>query len=110
TSYGQALVVKIALLAAAMLLAAVNLARTKPRLQASRSRPDLAAGAAVLLRRLIAGETFFLWGAVFAAGVLSSLAPPSKALAMVGHWGVTFEVTPRGGTPFQVLLVDRASG
>jgi copper transport protein len=200
TSYGQALVVKIALLAAAMLLAAVNLARTKPRLQASRARPDLAAGAAVLLRRLVAGETIFLWGAVFAAAVLSSLAPPSKALAkvshasarvgpgpvaetvkkngytvsvritpnraalpdtfsvhvarngkpvrgatvvttfdmldmemqqqsfafrevspgtyeksapalvMVGHWGVTFEVTPRGGTPFEVLLVDKASG
>ena len=85
TSYGKALVVKIALLAAAMMLAAVNLARTKPRLEAARARPDLAAGAAVLLRRLVAGETIFLWGAVFAAAVLSSLAPPSKALAKVGH-------------------------
>jgi len=200
TSYGQALVVKIGLLAAAMLLAAVNLARTKPRLQASRTRPELAAGAAVLLRRLIAGETIFLWGAVFAAAILSSLAPPSKALAkishasarvgpgpvaetvkkngytvsvrispnraalpdtftvhverngkpvrgatvvttfdmldmemqqqsyafrelapgtyeksapalvMVGHWGVTFEITPPGGQPFEVLIVDKASG
>ena len=55
TSYGKALIVKIVLLAAAMLLAAVNLARTKPRLEASRARPDLAAGAAVLLRRLVAG-------------------------------------------------------
>jgi copper transport protein len=200
TSYGQALVVKIALLAAAMMLAAVNLARTRPRLEASRTRPDLAAGAAVLLRRLVAGETVFLWGAVFAAAVLSSLAPPSKALAkvshasarvgpgpvaetvqkngytlaisispnraalpdtfrvritrggkplrgatvvtkfdmldmemqeqnfafeevapgtyqkaapalvMVGHWALTFEITPPGRTPFEVLLVDRASG
>jgi copper transport protein len=200
TSYGQALVVKIALLAAAMMLAAVNLARTRPRLEASRTRPDLAAGAAVLLRRLVAGETIFLWGAVLAAAVLSSLAPPSKALAkvshasarvgpgpvaetvqkngytlaisispnraalpdtfrvritrggkplrgatvvtkfdmldmemqeqnfafeevapgtyqkaapalvMVGHWALTFEITPPGRTPFEVLLVDRASG
>jgi len=85
TSYGQALVVKIALLAAAMLLAAVNLARTRPRLQAARARPDLAGGAAVLLRRLVAGETIFLWGAVFAAAVLSSVAPPSKALAKISH-------------------------
>jgi hypothetical protein len=29
---------------------------------------------------------------------------------MVGHWGLTFEVTPPGGRPFDVLLVDRATG
>jgi hypothetical protein len=29
---------------------------------------------------------------------------------MVGHWGLSFNVTPRGGTPFDVLLVDRANG
>ena len=40
TSYGQALVVKIVLLAVAMMLAAVNLARTRPRLEASRARPE----------------------------------------------------------------------
>ena len=34
TSYGQAILVKVALLAAAMLLASVNLVRTKPRLAA----------------------------------------------------------------------------
>src|SRR5262249_30662047 len=72
TSYGQALAVKIFLLAGALLLAGVNLARAKPRLQALRSRPSLAAGAAVLLRRLVAGETVFLFAAVFAAAVLSS--------------------------------------
>jgi len=200
TSYGETLAVKILLLAAALLLASVNLARTRPRLQASRARPDLATGAAALLRRLVAGETILLWGAVFAAAVLSSLAPPSKALAkvsnasarvgpgpvaetvmkngykvsvrispnragmpdtftvrvtrngkpvrgatvvtrfdmldmemqsqsfafrevtpgtyeksapalvMVGHWALTFEVQPPGGAPFEVLLVDKASG
>jgi copper transport protein len=200
TSYGQALLVKIGLLATAMLLASFNLARTKPRLQAARQRPELAAGAAVLLRRLVAGEAILVWGAVFAAAVLSSLAPPSKALAsighasarvgpgvvaetvhkngytvavriapnraalpdtfqvhvtrggkpvrgalvvtsfemldmdmqgqafafrevapgtyeksapalvMAGHWAVTVQITPRGGTSFEVLLVDRATG
>jgi len=32
------------------------------------------------------------------------------ALVMVGHWGLQFEVQPRGGKPFTVLLVDRANG
>jgi copper transport protein len=83
TSYGQALIVKISLLFAAMLLAAVNLARTKPRLQAAGIRPSLGAGAAVLLRRLVQGEIVFVAGALFAAVVLTSLAPPSSALARV---------------------------
>ncbi|HZJ71405.1 MAG TPA: CopD family protein, partial [Planctomycetota bacterium] len=194
TSYGQALLWKIGLLSAALLLAAVNLARTKPRLQARD------ASAPLLLRRLVQGEILFVAAALFAAGVLASLAPPSSALArvqdisarvgpgpvsetvakgpyrvhvrvtpnraavnnafelaltrngrpvrgaevvtkfdmldmemgeqsyrlrerrpgvfrhsapalvMVGHWGLLFEVTPPGGKPFVVTLLDKASG
>jgi len=194
TSYGQALIVKIALLAAALLLAGVNLARTKPRLQAGNAEAPL------LLRRLVQGEIVFVVGALFAAGVLASLAPPSSALArvqdvaarvgpgpvsrvvekkpyrvgvrvtpnraavqnafsvtltrdgrpvrgaevisrfdmldmemgrqsyrlrelrpgvfakstpalvMVGHWALQFEVTPPGGKPFVVTLLDKAGG
>jgi len=192
TSYGQALLVKIGLLLGAIVLASVNLLRAKPRI----AEP----GSARLLRRLVAGETLLVAGAIFAAAVLSSLAPPSKALAsvggasahvgpgavrsqvrkngytltvgvapnraavpnsfdlritrggqpvrgaevvltflmldmemgqqayklsetapgvythsapalvMVGHWGLSFSVTPRGGPPFTVLLIDRANG
>jgi copper transport protein len=192
TSYGQALLVKIALLLTAVSLASVNLLRAKPSIAKPRS--------ARLLRRLVAGETLLVAGAIFAAAVLSSLAPPSKALAsvggasahvgpgavrsqvrkngytlavavapnraavpnsfdlritregqpvrgaevvltflmldmemgnqayrlsetapgvytrsapalvMVGHWGLSFSVTPAGGEPFTVLLVDRANG
>jgi hypothetical protein len=29
---------------------------------------------------------------------------------MVGHWGLDFNVRPPGGTPFDVLLVDKANG
>ena len=29
---------------------------------------------------------------------------------MVGHWGLSFAVQPRGGKPFTVLLLDRAGG
>ena len=200
TSYGKTLIAKIVLLGGAMLLAAVNLSRTKPRLAAAATRPTLAGGAAVLLRRLVSGEVVFIFGALFAAGLLASLAPPSKALArlgnvnarvgpgpvsqavtrtgyhlafdidpnraalpntfavkitrggkpvtgagvvarfamldmtmselayrlpeqapgtfsrsapalvMVGHWAVTFEVTPPGRSPFDVTLVDHATG
>ena len=80
TSYGQALVVKVALLAAALLLAAVNLLRTKPALRA----PEVHEGTARLLRRLVGGEALLVAAAVAAAAVLSSLAPPAKALAHLG--------------------------
>ena len=194
TSYGQAILVKIGLLLAAMALASVNLLRTKPRLAQSEARD----GAARLLRRLVTGEALLVAGAVFAAAVLSSLPSPSSALAavggasahvgpgpirsvvqkdgytlafdvapnkaavpntfqvritrggkpltgaevvesflmldmemgtqayrlsetspgtyehsapalvMVGHWGLSFAITPQSGQPFTVLLVDRA--
>jgi copper transport protein len=200
TSYGKTLLVKIALLSTALLLAAVNLVRTRPRLQAARERPDLGMPAALQLGKLIGGEIVLVVGAVCAAAVLSSLAPPSKALAdigkaaarvgpgpvaravesngyrvelrvdpnraavpndfsvritrggqpvrganvtasftmldmemgqqayhlaetspgvythsapalvMVGHWGLSIDVEPRGGQPFNVLVVDHATG
>jgi copper transport protein len=31
----------------------------------------------------------------------------TAALVMVGHWGLDFTVTPKGGEPFSVLVVDR---
>jgi copper transport protein len=34
----------------------------------------------------------------------------APALVMVGHWGLSFQVQPRGGRPFSVLLLDRAGG
>ncbi len=83
TSYGKALLVKIALLFAALLLAGVNLARTKPRLQAAGVRPSVGPGAAALLRRLVRGEIVFVAAALFAAAVLTSLPPPASGLARV---------------------------
>jgi copper transport protein len=196
TSYGKTIVVKALLLAGAMLVGAVNLLRTTPRLQAATTEPT----AVVLLRRLVAGEVVLLSGAVAAAAVLSSLPPPPKALAdlgqvsahtgpgpvttaverngyrvelrvspnraavpndfavqltrdgtpvrgadvvatftmldmempaqsyrlseskpglyghsapalvMVGRWGLSFDIRPRGAQPFTVLFLDRANG
>jgi copper transport protein len=200
TSYGEAILVKSGLLAAAMLVAAINLFSTRPRLIAARANSDLGTHAAKLLRRTVSTEVVLVLAAVFAAAVLSSLAPPSSALAkegsslasvgpgpvttiqhkdgytlnvtvspnraavpnsfsvkiskggkpvtganvtltflmldmqmtnqeyqmtektpgvyshsspalvMVGHWGLSFSVTPKGAAPFDALLVDHASG
>jgi copper transport protein len=196
TSYGQAIIVKSSLLLAAMLIASVNLLRSRPALTAA----DPPLRTAVLLGRLVGGEVLLVVAAVAVAAVLSSLAPPSKALAaigsasgkvgpgpvtkvveesgyrlelqvtpnraavpnefavritrngvavrgaqvtatftmldmempqqsyvlaesspgvyrraspalvMVGHWGLSFEIIPKGAAPFTVLLIDRASG
>jgi copper transport protein len=42
-----------------------------------------------------------------APGEYSRFAP---ALVMVGHWGLSFRIEPRGSAPFDVTILDRASG
>ena len=101
TSYGKALLVKIGLLGGTTLLAAVNLLRTRPRLVASRQRPELGPGAAQLLRSLVSSEAVLVAGAVVAAAVLSSLAPPAKALASVS------QASPRVGPGPVAEVVNR---
>ena len=59
--------------------------RTKPRLVAAGSRPELGRSAASLLRRLVSVEVLIVVAAVLAAALLSSLAPPSKYLAEEGR-------------------------
>jgi copper transport protein len=83
TSYGNALIAKIALLLVAIALGAVNLRRTTPGLVAASPR------AAGLLRQTVGGEVLLLAGAVLAAAVLTSLAPPPPALASVGRSAAT---------------------
>ena len=110
TGYGVAILVKIGLLIAAMGLAAGNLLRTKPRLQAAARSPELGDPAARMLRRLISGEALLVTAAVFAAAVLSSLGPPppafslqNSALASVGP-GRVAETVHRAGYTLQVLV------
>jgi copper transport protein len=87
TSYGKAIVAKSVLLAFALVLGALNNLRSRPRLAAAVERRDeaLGNGAAALLRRLVLGEGALLVGAVVAAAILTSLAPPSDALAKLGR-------------------------
>jgi copper transport protein len=84
TSYGKVILIKAAILAVTMLLGAVNLLVTRPRLAAGGIREDLAARAPALLRRLVASELVLVAAAVLAAAVLTSLPPPPKALAHLG--------------------------
>jgi copper transport protein len=200
TGYGQAILVKAGLFGVILLLASGNLFRSRPRLAAAGLNPEQDESAARLLRGLAGGETVLVAGVVFAAAVLSSLAPPppafalqdlalarvgpgtvartvtragyrlqllvspnraaapdsfalrltkggqpvrganvtltfdmttmqmpqqqyemtesrpgvysraAPALVMVGEWGLTFQITPRGGAPFSALILDQANG
>jgi copper transport protein len=200
TSYGKTILVKAGLLTAAMILGSVNLLHARPKLATAGAPVDVTAPAARVLRSSVTGEAVLLVCAVFAAAVLSSLAPPSKflgqegsalakvgpgtvaavvhqdgytlkvlvnpnkaaapndfalqvtkngkpvtgadvtvtfamldmqmgtqqyqltevspglykrttpALVMVGHWGLTYTVTPRGGQPITAVIVDHATG
>jgi copper transport protein len=200
THYGEVILLKAGLLLLAMLLASVNLLRTKPRLAAASADAELAESASGWLRGLVTGELLIVVAAIAAAALLTSLAPPSKylseignaqakvgpgkvvsvvkengftntvlidpnkavapntftlkvtkngspvrganvtltfamldmemgtqefqlnetapgvyshdtpALVMVGHWGLSFSVTPKNGQPYTVLVVDHAAG
>jgi copper transport protein len=110
TSYGLAILVKAGLLGGAMLIASGNLLRSRPRLIAAQRRPELGEPAARLLRGLISGEVVVVIGIVFAAAVLSSLAPPppafaleNSALAKVGP-GRVVETINHAGYTLQVLV------
>jgi copper transport protein len=110
TGYGEAILVKTGLLGGAMLIASGNLLRSKPQLVAAQRRPELGAPAARLLRGLVSGEVLVVIGIVFAAAVLSSLAPPppafalqNSALATVGPGRVVQTINHAGYT-LQVLV------
>jgi copper transport protein len=110
TGFGQAILVKTGLLGAAALIASGNLLRSTPRLAAARERPELGEPAATLLRTLITGELVLVVSVVFAAAVLSSLAPPppafaleNSALAKVGPGPVAHTVN-KAGYALQVLV------
>lgn len=78
TSYGKTIIIKASLLACALVVASVNLLRTTPALR----RGEDSTG---LLRRAVSVEVVLVMSALFAAAVLSSLAPPPKALASLGR-------------------------
>ncbi len=99
TSYGKMVLIKIGVLAVAMLVASGNLLRNAPRLRAAERRPDLAEGAASSLWKLVSVEVVLVVGIIFCAALLTSLAPPSSALAKAGKANASVgpgAVTTRG--------------
>jgi copper transport protein len=77
TNYGKTVILKVGLVSAAIALAAVNLLRARPGLAREPSTE-------LLLRRLVSGEVLLVAGAVVGGALLSSFAPPAKALALEG--------------------------
>jgi len=118
TDYGLAIIAKSVLLACALVLGAVNNLRSRPRLVAAVQRRDqaLGEGAARLLQRLVLGESALLVGAVVAASILTSIAPPSDALAKLGKTdahvgpGAVAQTFTRDGVRIQVgITPNRAA-
>jgi copper transport protein len=110
TSYGVAILVKIGILAAAMMVAAGNLLRTKPLLVAAGGDASSGEPPARLLSGLVSIEAVLVVGAIFVASLLSSIAPPppafaleNSALAHVGPGRVAATVS-RAGYELQVLV------
>jgi copper transport protein len=110
TGFGQAILVKTGLIAVALMLASVNLLRSKPQLAAAGNAPDVGEPASARLRTLVSGEAVIVAGILFAAAVLTSLAPPppsfslqNSALASVGP-GRVAETVKRNGYELQVLV------
>lgn len=106
TGYGKTIIVKASILLTAILVASVNLLRTKPAL----ARGENAAGAAIILRRLVSVEVVLVTSAIVAAAVLSSYPPPPKALASLGAPAATVgpgpatEVVERNGYKVDVRV------
>ncbi len=111
TSYGQTIIVKAALLLIAVVAAACNLLRVRPRLRSHTVGREV-----ILLRRLEGLETVVVIGAVVGASLLTSLAPPAKALALeskalarVGPGEVAHTVKTGGYTLRFVAAPNRAA-
>jgi len=106
TGYGKTIIIKASLLLAAMLVASVNLLRTKPALV----RGENADSAAILLRRLVSVEVVLVAAAIVAAAVLSSYPPPPKALASIGAPSATAgpgpvkEIVERNGDKLDIRV------
>ena len=85
TDYGLALIAKSILLASRSCSApSTPCARARGSSPPRSAATALGDGAARLLRRLVLGEAALLAGAVVAAAILTSIAPPSAALARAG--------------------------
>jgi copper transport protein len=116
TSYGKAILVKTGAFGAVLAIASGNLLRSRPGLVASDTEPERGRSASRLLGRLVSAEALVVIGIIFAAAVLSSLAPPppafalqDQAVARVGPGTVARTVTRDGYKLELVVTPNRAA-
>jgi copper transport protein len=68
------------------------------------------AGASVVVHFLMLDMDMGQFGYVLVEKAPGFYVRSAPALVMVGHWAVRFTITPRGGQPFDVTVVDKARG
>jgi copper transport protein len=114
TTYGKVILLKVGLLAFALVFGAVNMLVTRPRLAAARGGDGGGVDAPRLLRRTLRAEVVLVATAVLAAAILSSLPPPAAALAQLGESlanvgpGRVARVVHQGGYALRVLVSPNA--
>ncbi|MBI5566622.1 MAG: copper resistance protein CopC, partial [Chloroflexi bacterium] len=106
TSYGQALLVKLAIAGVAMLIGAYNLIVTKPQLDRAIDQPDQAPIVQRRFRRVVIAEAAAAVLVVAAAGVLTNL-PRSKDPQPVAAAGA-LTLTTRADEVDAALTIDPA--
>ena len=92
TPYGTTLIIKVGLVGALLVIAAVNLVWVRPRLSGS-------GRAAYWLRRLVVAEVIIAVAILLSVGFLTSLEPARQAASRLGigvEDGLTFSDTAEG--------------
>ncbi len=117
TPYGQALLVKLGLIAPILGLAAFNLLVLSPRLRAARERDPQQDDLVRRLRQSVAGETILVVAVLVVVGVMTNIQPAREALVAQGiertvaaeDLRVTVRVQPgvAAVNRFDVLVTDR---
>ncbi len=109
TAYGRALLFKLALAGAAMLLGAYNLFIMKPRLDRAVDAPGANSTQSLQrrFRRLVTFEAIAALAALASAGILTNL-PPSKDAQPITAGGERLELTARADDLDAILTIDPA--
>jgi copper transport protein len=108
TAYGRALLLKLALAGAAMLLGAFNLLVVKPRLDRAVDAPQAESSSALLrrFRRVVAVEAIVALATLASAGILTDL-PRSKDPQPLAAGG-PLQLTTRAEELDAILIIDPA--
>jgi len=122
TGFGRSLLVKSALLAALLAIAALQRRRTLPGLRAHAAGGEAPGGAGVLLRRALRAEVALLAGVLAATAVLAGSPPPRAAAAQAGgpfsadvaigpqRLQLTVDPARTGANEVHVYVLDGRSG